>query len=74
MGFIRAKRLYRFYLNASDAFRLILPLEPSISAQPAGSESAEAVLQETDSEDEESEYDGRYNGINIEDRLNTLYS
>ena len=26
-GFIREKRLYRFYLNGNDAFRLILPLE-----------------------------------------------
>lgn len=26
MGFLRSKRLNRYYLNASDAFRLILPL------------------------------------------------
>jgi peptide alpha-N-acetyltransferase len=26
MGFVRSKRLNRYYLNASDAFRLILPL------------------------------------------------
>lgn len=26
MGFIRAKRYHRYYLNTSDAFRLILPL------------------------------------------------
>lgn len=26
LGFIRTKRLYRFYLNANDAFRLCLPL------------------------------------------------
>lgn len=26
LGFIRIKRLYRFYLNSSDAFRLILPI------------------------------------------------
>lgn len=26
LGFIRLKRLYRFYLNSSDAFRLILPV------------------------------------------------
>lgn len=43
MGFIRAKRYHRYYLNTSDAFRLILPLtkkstiplaflEPSIDA------------------------------------------
>lgn len=26
LGFIRSKRLHRYYLNANDAFRLILPL------------------------------------------------
>lgn len=26
MGFVRSKRLNRYYLNANDAFRLILPL------------------------------------------------
>jgi peptide alpha-N-acetyltransferase len=29
MGFLRSKRLHRYYLNASDAFRLILPLSNS---------------------------------------------
>ena len=27
LGFIREKRLFRFYLNGKDAFRLVLPLE-----------------------------------------------
>lgn len=27
-GFIREKRLYRFYLNGKDAFRLVLVLPP----------------------------------------------
>ncbi|KAK0555307.1 N-alpha-acetyltransferase 30 [Tilletia horrida] len=27
LGFMREKRLYRFYLNAKDSFRLVLPLE-----------------------------------------------
>ncbi|CAN6651266.1 N-alpha-acetyltransferase 30 [Trichomonascus vanleenenianus] len=27
MGFLRSKRLHRYYLNANDAFRLILPLK-----------------------------------------------
>jgi hypothetical protein len=27
LGFIKDKRLYRFYLNAKDAYRLKLPLE-----------------------------------------------
>lgn len=26
LGFIRYKRLYRYYLNANDAFRFIIPL------------------------------------------------
>ncbi|BFZ56732.1 hypothetical protein PYCC9005_003780 [Savitreella phatthalungensis] len=26
LGFIRSKRLHRYYLNANDAFRMILPL------------------------------------------------
>lgn len=26
MGFLRSKRLHRYYLNSNDAFRLILPL------------------------------------------------
>ncbi|KAH7099093.1 acyl-CoA N-acyltransferase [Auriculariales sp. MPI-PUGE-AT-0066] len=28
LGFIREKRLYRFYLNGKDAFRLVLPVLP----------------------------------------------
>lgn len=28
LGFIREKRLYRFYLNGKDAFRLILVIPP----------------------------------------------
>jgi len=31
LGFIREKRLYRFYLNGKDAFRLVLALPPSDS-------------------------------------------
>ncbi|KIK56199.1 hypothetical protein GYMLUDRAFT_47414 [Collybiopsis luxurians FD-317 M1] len=37
LGFIREKRLYRFYLNGKDAFRLILTVPPSTS--PVHSES-----------------------------------
>jgi hypothetical protein len=29
LGFIREKRLYRFYMNGKDAFRLVLPILPS---------------------------------------------
>jgi peptide alpha-N-acetyltransferase len=28
LGFIREKRLYRFYLNGKDAFRLVLTVPP----------------------------------------------
>jgi peptide alpha-N-acetyltransferase len=31
LGFIREKRLYRFYLNGKDAFRLVLAVSPSDS-------------------------------------------
>ncbi|KAI3612788.1 developmental protein [Moniliophthora roreri] len=31
LGFIREKRLFRFYLNGKDAFRLVLPVPPSDS-------------------------------------------
>jgi peptide alpha-N-acetyltransferase len=31
LGFIREKRLYRFYLNGKDAFRLVLTVPPSYS-------------------------------------------
>lgn len=32
MGFIREKRLFRFYLNGKDAFRLVLVVTPTFSA------------------------------------------
>jgi peptide alpha-N-acetyltransferase len=31
LGFIREKRLYRFYLNGKDAFRLVLTVPPTYS-------------------------------------------
>jgi peptide alpha-N-acetyltransferase len=35
LGFIREKRLFRFYLNGKDAFRLVLPLDvPRLSELP----------------------------------------
>ncbi len=34
LGFIREKRLYRFYLNGKDAFRLILNVPPSDNVAP----------------------------------------
>ena len=37
MGFVRYKRLHRYYLNAGDAFRFILPIKHSIpDAGPVG--------------------------------------
>lgn len=33
LGFIREKRLYRFYLNGKDAFRLVLAVPPQPSDQ-----------------------------------------
>jgi N-alpha-acetyltransferase 30 len=32
LGFIREKRLYRFYLNGKDAFRLVLAVPPPPNA------------------------------------------
>jgi N-alpha-acetyltransferase 30 len=40
LGFIREKRLYRFYLNGKDAFRLILTVPPP-PVSPVNSESDE---------------------------------
>lgn len=34
LGFIREKRLYRFYLNGKDAFRLVLELAPQLPPRP----------------------------------------
>lgn len=34
LGFIRTKRLHRYYLNGNTAFRLILYLKPGIPYQP----------------------------------------
>jgi hypothetical protein len=31
MGFVRYKRLHRYYLNAGDAFRFILPIKHPIT-------------------------------------------
>jgi peptide alpha-N-acetyltransferase len=34
LGFIRTKRLHRYYLNGNTAFRLILYLKPGIASKP----------------------------------------
>lgn len=36
LGFIREKRLYRFYMNGKDAFRLVLPVIPDESEHALG--------------------------------------
>lgn len=39
LGFIREKRLHRFYLNGKDAFRLVLPIPPAHYNQSDGTAS-----------------------------------
>ena len=34
LGFLRVKRLYRYYLNGNTAFRLLLYLKPGIPLKP----------------------------------------
>lgn len=54
LGFIRTKRLHRYYLNGNTAFRLILYLKPGIPYLPtyppeyAGEEGYHAGLREED--------------------------
>ncbi|EIN05827.1 acyl-CoA N-acyltransferase [Punctularia strigosozonata HHB-11173 SS5] len=67
LGFIREKRLFRFYLNGKDAFRLILSLQPpahmerTVIPRAERTESAQAVsdvhystgtIQEQDEDDD----------------------
>lgn len=40
LGFIREKRLFRFYLNGKDAFRLILAVPPSSDTDESDSTSS----------------------------------
>ncbi|THG93608.1 hypothetical protein EW145_g8331 [Phellinidium pouzarii] len=47
LGFIREKRLYRFYMNGKDAFRLILAVPP-LPASNEGSESASSSYSDGD--------------------------
>lgn len=35
LGFLRAKRLYRYYLNTHDAYRLLLPISARLSSRIA---------------------------------------
>jgi peptide alpha-N-acetyltransferase len=34
LGFLRSKRLWRYYLNGGEAFRLVLPLKAMSDVQP----------------------------------------
>ncbi|KAF8622810.1 hypothetical protein AX15_006734 [Amanita polypyramis BW_CC] len=45
LGFIREKRLYRFYLNGKDAFRLVLVLPPQSdnSSEDTGVHGSESI-------------------------------
>jgi hypothetical protein len=72
MGFIRAKRLYRFYLNASDAFRLILPLQPS-SSVVAGPNQSARTQDDIDSDSDDPDIE-RHEGSETEDRIGAMYS
>lgn len=43
LGFIKDKRLYRFYLNAKDAYRLKLPLGETALSEAQRQEAARVV-------------------------------
>ena len=45
LGFIREKRLYRFYLNGKDAFRLVLVVTPMASAEDSPESDAESQVE-----------------------------
>lgn len=44
LGFIREKRLYRFYLNGKDAFRLVLVVTPICSSDEDSDSDAESQV------------------------------
>lgn len=46
LGFIREKRLYRFYLNGKDAFRLVLALPPRSSDSDRYSDSSSSLSEQ----------------------------
>ncbi|KIP12168.1 hypothetical protein PHLGIDRAFT_124337 [Phlebiopsis gigantea 11061_1 CR5-6] len=49
LGFVREKRLFRFYLNGKDAFRLVLvvmPLPPDPTADDGGGSEPESPLED----------------------------
>ncbi|KIY62132.1 acyl-CoA N-acyltransferase [Cylindrobasidium torrendii FP15055 ss-10] len=55
LGFIREKRLYRFYLNGKDAFRLVLSIPPDERKPPVTRPSAYRAIQVSDYSDDESD-------------------
>ncbi|KAJ3992160.1 hypothetical protein F5050DRAFT_1790232 [Lentinula boryana] len=66
LGFIREKRLYRFYLNGKDAFRLVLGVPVSELERPGalGPRRYRAIVVDGDGDDEgeEGEEDGIEDG------------
>ena len=44
LGFIREKRLFRFYLNGKDAFRLILAVMPLESDEKSDDSDSDSIL------------------------------
>ncbi|KAL0577181.1 N-alpha-acetyltransferase 30 [Marasmius crinis-equi] len=47
LGFIREKRLFRFYLNGKDAFRLVLPIPPQTPESEYGSDDTISSTEES---------------------------
>ncbi|KAL5525040.1 NAA30 [Sanghuangporus sanghuang] len=48
LGFIREKRLYRFYMNGKDAFRLILAVPPPPTLPSSGANSPSSSYSDSD--------------------------
>lgn len=70
LGFIKEKRLYRFYLNAKDAYRLVLPLPhfvtdavPRGRARGRGEGEGEARTEQEGARGYEASREGRAKGM-----------
>jgi peptide alpha-N-acetyltransferase len=46
LGFLRSKRLHRYYLNGNSAFRLVLYLKPGTATKMADNQAGEMPLQD----------------------------
>ena len=61
LGFLRSKRLHRYYLNGNTAFRLLLYLKEGAGMRvPDGLEAQQSLLRDDEGEDPrlaDSEYD-----------------